>query len=128
MTYAANRKQDRSTIGDYDWRFIRRAVAERARFRCETCSKFLGMRGHADHIVPRADCEAKGIHPKDMANLQWLCPPCHNRKSSKERWAGHTKKARKPPFRTRRDVEGRGAFLQAIQDLNTETQQGTITC
>ena len=122
MTYARYRIQDRSTLDDADWKHIRRAVAVRARFRCECCGKYLGMRGHADHIVPRAECEAQGIHPKEMANLQWLCPPCHNRKSSNERWAGHQKVKRKP-FSTRRKVTGRNAYHAALLQSMTETRK-----
>ncbi len=112
--YEKYRVQDRSTISDYDWRFIRRAVADRARFKCECCKKYIGMRGHADHIVRRAESEAQGIHPKDLANLQWLCPPCHNRKSSNERWQGHQKADRSIPRRAR--VKGRNAYYAAIQN------------
>ena len=126
MTYARYRIQDRSTLDEADWKHIRRAVADRARFKCECCGKYIGMKGHADHIVPRADCEAKGIHPKAMGNLQWLCPPCHNRKSSNERWAGHQKADRSRPRRAR--VKGRSAYHAAIHENLTEHSKGTTAC
>lgn len=108
------RKQDRSTIDTNRWRNgTRFAVAERARFRCECCAKYLGLKGQADHITPRSQCDAVGLDPFDLKNLQWLCASCHSKKTNRERWAGHKPKARLRFNRVR--VSGRDAFHAAIQ-------------
>lgn len=111
MTY----RQDRSTIDTNRWRTrTRRAVAERAEFRCECCRRFLGMTGEADHIVPRSKCEAQGIDPFDLSNLQWLCRPCHSRKTNAEKTEGKPPKPKRRFHRVR--VAGRDAYLAAIHN------------
>ncbi|MET0701659.1 MAG: HNH endonuclease signature motif containing protein [Mycobacterium sp.] len=62
-----------------DWRLLRRKVAMRANWRCQgiidgsRCGK---PGSHCDHILRGDD--------HSMANLQWLCPDCHNSKSGRE--------------------------------------------
>lgn len=92
------------------WAAVRAFVAHRAAFRCEHCHEYLGLRGQADHVVPRADCEGVGIGIYDPSNLQYLCTSCHSTKSNFERWAGHKKRDRTP---RRSRVEGRDQFLDA---------------
>ncbi|ASP22058.1 HNH endonuclease [Antarctobacter heliothermus] len=106
------RKQDRSTIDTARWARVRHGVAERAAFRCETCGRFVGLHGQADHIVPRRRCEEQGIDPFDLANLQWLCAGCHSKKTNAERWEGRTRKDRTAVRRAK--VTGRGAYLSAL--------------
>ena len=67
MTYAQTRKQDRSTINTNRWKAVRLDTAKRAHFRCEICSKYVGLLGQAEHIVPRSICKTQGIDPFDMA-------------------------------------------------------------
>lgn len=93
------------------WKATRVYVAQRASLRCEHCHVWLGLTGQVDHIVPRSDCDMIGIGVFDPSNLQYLCAPCHSRKSNRERWAGHEKKPPKP--HTRRDLPGRSDFLAA---------------
>lgn len=110
------RKQDRSTIDTGVWRNgLRQFVAKRAGYRCQHCGVFTGMHGQADHVIPRADCAATGISPTDPANLQWLCAPCHSRKTNSERWRGHVKVDRSKPRRAK--VRGRDAYFSAIHQL-----------
>ena len=52
------------------WRRIRRAVLDRAGWRCERCGKAGRLECH--HIVPHA---AGG--GEEMSNLQALCRGCH---------------------------------------------------
>lgn len=107
------RRQDRSTIDTHDWKArIRPEIAHRANYRCECCGKFCGMHGHVDHIVPRADCEAAMIDPRDPSNLQLLCASCHNRKSAHEKAARQPDA--KPPKRPRSNVPGRETFHAAL--------------
>lgn len=108
------RRQNRSVIDTAQWKkSIRPATAHRANYRCQECGKFVGMFGHVDHIVPRADCEAAMIDPRDPANLQYLCPPCHNRKSAHEKAARQPKRDR-PKQPPRSHVRGREAFHTAL--------------
>lgn len=63
----------------------RKAVLDRAGWRCESCGK-RGGRGHnvrlfADHIVERQD----GGAALDPANGRCLCGSCHTRKTAQER-------------------------------------------
>jgi 5-methylcytosine-specific restriction endonuclease McrA len=66
-----------------DWNVSRKSkrVSLRSRARREECSRCHGpaFDGHADHIVPLwrggADC---------LANVWWLCRPCHAAKTAKE--------------------------------------------
>lgn len=110
------RRQDRSTIDTPEWKkSIRPAIAHRANYRCECCNRFLGMHGHVDHIVPRSACDAAMIDPRDKANLQYLCPACHNAKSAKEKWSGHKRRDRTGEIR-RSNVPGREAFQAALHD------------
>ena len=93
------------------WKRLRLLIARRENFRCKACGCFTGMHGQADHIVPRRDCEARGISPWDPENLQWLCRPCHSQKSNAERWAGHVSTRGERP-RRRRNPD-RAAFMRA---------------
>lgn len=109
-------KQDRSTIDTYLWKFrIRPAIGERAEFRCEDCGRFIGTHGDVDHIVPRAHCDAAMIDPCDPCNLQYLCKSCHSLKTNSERWAGHQRKDRAAPRRSK--VTGRDRYLSALRNL-----------
>ncbi|WP_350356297.1 HNH endonuclease [Leisingera thetidis] len=87
----------------------RQAVALRAGFRCQHCGRYLGMHGEADHIIPRSKCQEHGLSEFDQSNLQWLCQPCHSKKSNAERWEGKRRKGPKPVKRS--NVPGRKLFL-----------------
>ncbi|AKO96906.1 Restriction endonuclease [Marinovum algicola DG 898] len=110
------RKQDRSTIDTHDWKArIRPEIAHRAEYRCEQCGTFCGMHGHVDHVVSRAKGRKRGIDPRARDNLQYLCPSCHNAKSARERWEGHTPRDRSGEIR-RSNVPGRAAFMHALRE------------
>jgi 5-methylcytosine-specific restriction endonuclease McrA len=55
------------------WRAIRARILTRDGHRCRACA---GPANHVDHIVPGDN--------HDDANLQALCPSCHNAKSARE--------------------------------------------
>lgn len=93
------------------WKDVRQFVAARAGHRCQHCRCFTGINGEADHITPRRVLAATGGNPLEPTNLQWLCQPCHARKSATERWAGHTPTKRSILRRSR--VKGRKTFLLA---------------
>lgn len=63
------------------WERTRRAVFERAGWRCEGCGR--AGRLECDHIVPLARDPLRD--PFDMGNLQALCRPCHRAKTAGER-------------------------------------------
>ncbi|KAF0102223.1 MAG: HNH endonuclease [Rhodospirillaceae bacterium] len=73
-------KQVDAELGTRDWKAMRLRVKERARGMCEAegCTR-PGF--YADHIVERRD----GGAVFDMANLQWVCPSHHQRKTVRER-------------------------------------------
>ncbi|WP_146345651.1 HNH endonuclease [Phaeobacter marinintestinus] len=91
------------------YRDTREAVALSAGFLCQSCKRYIGMHGEADHIIPRAQCEAHGLSEYDRSNLQWLCKSCHSKKSNAERWEGKRRKGPKPIKRS--NVPGRKLFL-----------------
>lgn len=111
------------------WQKTREAVALRAQYHCEICGKraFLTgkLAGECDHKTPRRDLLSSGGDLFDMNNLQWLCPPCHARKSALEKHAQRkaqeaenpNPKPQKSPradrLRARSRVSGRKAFLVA---------------
>jgi 5-methylcytosine-specific restriction protein A len=62
------------------WRKLRRLVAAERPAICVRCGRAdVSRRMHLDHIRPLA---AGGSNDPD--NLQWLCQPCHNRKTKEE--------------------------------------------
>ena len=107
------------------WRNARQAVALAANFRCQKCGTrcFLTgpKTGEADHKVPRRVLAEIGGDPFALEGLQWLCQPCHARKSVLERYAAEKANApAKPPkpprserLKARTRVKGRKAFLLA---------------
>ena len=62
-----------------DWLCLRRAVFERARWRCQRCGR--PGRLECDHVRPLW----KGGAAVDLANLQALCRRCHIVKSREDR-------------------------------------------
>lgn len=76
----------------------RKAVLDRAGWRCEDCGKGAALYGdpaavrpdvfvvlYADHIVERRD----GGDPLDPANGRCRCASCHSKKTAKSRAARH---------------------------------------
>lgn len=122
-------RKNRTVIDTAQWKkSIRPAIAHRANYRCQECGKFVGLHGHVDHIVPRADCEAAMIDPRDPSNLQYLCERDHNRKSAHEKAARQPDA--KPPKRPRSNVPGREAFHAALGiavDCNDVTTNRGLT-
>lgn len=64
--------------GGRPWRRMRDAVALRDQYTCQECGH-VTQEGDCDHVVP----EFKG-GKTEMANLQWLCRPCHATKTERE--------------------------------------------
>jgi 5-methylcytosine-specific restriction protein A len=65
-----------------DWPQRRNAVRRRANGRCE--GRVRGVRcpnrgAECDHITPHTEGGTD-----DLSNLQWLCTPCHKRKTGQE--------------------------------------------
>ncbi len=103
--------QELEILGHYDWRHtLRKHVAHRASFRCEHCHAFLGLHGDVDHIIARRDCDAHGVSPWDVTNLQYLCAPCHSVKTNRERWDWAGRRKGEKPW-TRSKVPGRNLLL-----------------
>ena len=92
------------------YRDTREGVAKRAGFRCQKCNRYVGMHGEADHIIPRAKCEAHGLSEFDQSNLQWLCKSCHASKSANEKWDAVGRRRGPKPIK-RSNVPGRKLFL-----------------
>jgi 5-methylcytosine-specific restriction endonuclease McrA len=67
-------------LGTRDWKAMRLKVRDRAKGVCQApgCNR-PGF--YADHIVERRD----GGAVFDMANLIWVCSPCHQKKTAIER-------------------------------------------
>lgn len=59
--------------GDY-WREVRRAVARRAKYRCERCDQQIGMRGDGHHL----SYWALYREMEDLDSVQYLCRDCHD--------------------------------------------------
>lgn len=95
-------------------RSCRQHVSQRAAYRCECCGKYtpLTKAGQVDHVIPRKDLAARGIHPFDVSNLQWLCWSCHSKKTAAE-WRGpdHKKAERPDRWNVRTKIAGRNKFL-----------------
>lgn len=77
-------KRDKESAKIYNsgkWRFyIRPKVLTRDAMKCAMCSRFEQSKNLiVDHIEELKD----GGDPYDMNNLQTLCKPCHNSKTSK---------------------------------------------
>lgn len=64
------------------WRRTRRAVFERAGWRCENCGR-PSRRLECDHKIPLA--RRRGQNPYDLKGLQALCRSCHIEKTRRER-------------------------------------------
>ncbi|WP_109464026.1 HNH endonuclease [Albibacillus kandeliae] len=117
---------DKSTISTHTWkRYSRRRVAHRAGYRCAHCRKFVGMSGDCDHIIDRKDCEAAGIDPFDLTNVQYLCKSCHSKKTNAARFAAHVTRPRAPLRRVR--VRGRASYLAAVNELRCQPPQQTTS-
>lgn len=110
------------------WQETRELVALRAQYHCENCNARAFLTGHrrgeCDHKIPRRELIASGGNVFDMGNLQWLCQPCHARKSALERHARRQAEAAANPdpnpqkpradrLRARSRVSGRKQFLIA---------------
>ena len=63
------------------WARVRRAVLDRAGWRCEACGA--AARLEVDHVVPLQ--HDPGQDPYDLERLQALCRPCHFQKTAAER-------------------------------------------
>ncbi len=68
--------------GGCQWRRIKQQVHERDQWTCCGCSR-VTMELECDHIVNKAQGGTD-----DLKNLQSLCKPCHDVKSSEESKAG----------------------------------------
>lgn len=66
---------------DHRWDKLRKLILARDKFLCQAClAKGRVARGnHVDHIVPKA----KG-GTDDTGNLQVLCAPCHDAKTTRD--------------------------------------------
>ncbi|KAK1548207.1 hypothetical protein Q3G72_022282 [Acer saccharum] len=72
-----------------EWEKIRKLAIKRAKGMCEECARQgrVAMGKDVDHKVPKAQAEKLGwtqARIDGLANLQYLCRPCHEEKTSKE--------------------------------------------
>ncbi|WP_339820596.1 HNH endonuclease signature motif containing protein [uncultured Paracoccus sp.] len=107
------------------WQKARQACAMRASFRCQKCGVLCFLTGprtgEADHKISRRQLIETGGDVFALDNLQWLCQPCHARKSVLEgHEARQTQHPATPPktprserLKARSRVKGRKAFLMA---------------
>lgn len=83
-------KESRQSRGyGAEWVKIRKQVIERAKGMCEECARQgrVAMGKDVDHIVSRAKAKAlrwTEAKTEGVANLQYLCRPCHLDKSAAE--------------------------------------------
>lgn len=83
-------KESRQSRGyGAQWVKIRKLVIARAKGLCEQCAKEGRVaRGRdVDHVVSKAEAAKRRwtqAQVDDLANLQLLCPPCHDRKTTEE--------------------------------------------
>ncbi len=102
----------KSRAGNFT-RTTKRAILERAGYRCEWCGTE-GLELACDHVVPlmaggRATAE----------NGQALCGPCHNEKTEEDYWMfGRHERASRPPREPRVFALIRGAGLTASELRN----------
>lgn len=85
-TFADRRRGTRHERGyGTAWDKLRRQVLQRDAGLCQVCARAgRVMRAHAvDHVVPKA---AGGTDDQD--NLQAICRPCHDAKTSEEKRQG----------------------------------------
>lgn len=71
------------------WTKIRKLVIERAKGLCEKCDREgrVAMGRDVDHVVSKAKAKRLGwsqAKTDSVANLQYLCKPCHDAKSAEE--------------------------------------------
>lgn len=93
-------KESRQSRGyGAEWEKVRRRVIERAKGMCEQCmleGKVVQGKD-VDHIVSRARAKVLGwskAKTEAMSNLQYLCRPCHGKKTAEE--TGRTYREPKP--------------------------------
>lgn len=72
-----------------EWEKVRRVVIARAKGLCEECDRQgrVAMGRDVDHKVSKAKAARLGWHPSKIdhpSNLQFLCGPCHERKTAEE--------------------------------------------
>lgn len=93
-------KESRQSRGyGAEWEKVRAQVIERAKGMCEECARQgrVAQGKAVDHIVSKAKAkamrwtQARTDHPN---NLQYLCQPCHDRKTAEEN--GRTYREPKP--------------------------------
>lgn len=72
-----------------EWTRLRTQVIERAKGMCEECARQgrVTMGRDVDHKVSKAKAKVLGwskAKTESIANLQYLCVPCHKRKTAEE--------------------------------------------
>lgn len=69
------------------WQTIRRQVRDRQEGRCAICGSEFGMSFEVDHIRPRSAFRAEqgAAAASSSSNLQALCRPCHQAKTTADR-------------------------------------------
>jgi 5-methylcytosine-specific restriction enzyme A len=72
-----------------EWEKIRKVVIARAKGMCEECARHgrVAMGRDVDHKVSKAKARRMGWSEEainDLANLQYLCTPCHDEKTARE--------------------------------------------
>ena len=78
-----NQRADHREYDSAEFKRNRPLVLERARGRCESCGRRIGLRARdwvCDHIVPIVDGGGS-----EMSNLGALCVPCSNAKTRLDR-------------------------------------------
>lgn len=67
-----------SRTATYHWRKLRLSILERDKYTCQSCGVITVVL-EVDHIVPISDS-----NDNDPSNLQALCRPCHEKKTTEE--------------------------------------------
>lgn len=88
-------KESRQSRGyGAEWEKLRLQVIERAKGMCEECARQgrVAMGRDVDHVVSRAKAHMLGWTKRKteaLTNLQYLCTPCHKRKTTEETGRTH---------------------------------------
>jgi 5-methylcytosine-specific restriction enzyme A len=68
------------------WRRKRKQILLRDGGLCQVCRRagFITQATEVDHIMSRAECKRLGVNSEIDENLQSICHPCHEKKTTEE--------------------------------------------